>query len=58
MNTTAILIGALVALAPVAGRAQAAEPPPAGARYVAMGSSFAAGPAITTPADEPPDRCS
>ena len=28
-----------------------------GAHYVAMGSSFAAGPAITTSADQPPTRC-
>ena len=26
-------------------------------RYVAMGSSYAAGPGITTPADQPPTRC-
>jgi lysophospholipase L1-like esterase len=31
--------------------------PPPGARYVAMGSSFAAGPGVTTSADSPPDRC-
>ena len=28
-----------------------------GAHYVAMGSSFAAGPGITAPADQPPNRC-
>ena len=28
-----------------------------GARYVAMGSSFAAGPGLTTSADTPPNRC-
>ena len=28
-----------------------------GAKYVAMGSSFASGPGITTSADEPPNRC-
>jgi len=27
------------------------------ARYVAMGSSFAAGPGVTAPADTPPNRC-
>ena len=30
---------------------------PAGAKYVAMGSSFAAGPGVTTLADSPPNRC-
>ena len=30
---------------------------PAGGRYVAMGSSYAAGPGVTTPADNPPTRC-
>jgi lysophospholipase L1-like esterase len=29
----------------------------AGDHYVAMGSSFAAGPGVTTPADSPPNRC-
>lgn len=28
-----------------------------GAPYVALGSSFAAGPGVTTSADQPPDRC-
>lgn len=37
--------------------APALAQPPAGGKYVAMGSSFAAGPAITTSADAPPDRC-
>ncbi len=32
-------------------------PPPAGAKYVNMGSSFAAGPSIATPADSPNTRC-
>jgi lysophospholipase L1-like esterase len=32
-------------------------PPPAGAKYVSMGSSFAAGPSIATPADNPNTRC-
>jgi lysophospholipase L1-like esterase len=31
--------------------------PPPGSRYVSMGSSFAAGPLVGTPADTPPDRC-
>ena len=31
--------------------------PLTGGRYVAMGSSYAAGPGITTPADTPPTRC-
>lgn len=31
--------------------------PPAGARYVAMGSSFAAGPGIPTYVDSPPQPC-
>ena len=31
---------------------------PSGSRYVAMGSSFAAGPGVTKSADEPPTRCS
>jgi lysophospholipase L1-like esterase len=53
MKTAAILIGALLALSTVAARAQ----PPAGAKYVAMGSSFAAGPGVTTSADTPPNRC-
>jgi lysophospholipase L1-like esterase len=58
MRATATLIGALAALCPLAGFAQpAAGPPPAGAKYVAMGSSFGAGPGITTPADDPPTRC-
>ncbi len=57
MRTTAILIGALMALAPLTAPAQPAGPPAAGAKYVAMGSSFAAGPGITTSADEPATRC-
>lgn len=32
-------------------------PPPAGAKYVAMGSSFAAGPGIAPSADNPSNRC-
>ncbi|MGZ3273262.1 MAG: SGNH/GDSL hydrolase family protein [Caulobacteraceae bacterium] len=57
MRTTAILIGALAALWAPAGLAQPSAPPPAGAKYVAMGSSFAAGPGVTTQADDPPTRC-
>ena len=44
-----------LALTPVA-HAQLA-PPPAGAKYVNMGSSFAAGPSIAAPADSPTTRC-
>jgi lysophospholipase L1-like esterase len=57
MRTTAILIGALAALTPFAALAQPAAPPLTGAKYVAMGSSFAAGPGVTTQADDPPTRC-
>src|SRR5438445_3085706 len=50
----ATLIGcALAAVGWLAAGAASAEP----ARYVAMRSSFAAGPGITRPADDPPDRC-
>ena len=35
----------------------AAQTIPSGAKYVAMGSSFAAGPGVTTSADTPPTRC-
>jgi lysophospholipase L1-like esterase len=52
----AAFVGALIALCPLAASAQPA-PPPAGAKYVAMGSSFAAGPGVSTPADDPPGRC-
>jgi hypothetical protein len=44
-----------VALTPLA-YAQPA-PPPAGSKYVNMGSSFAAGPSIVPPADNPATRC-
>ena len=73
MRTKAILIGTLAALGPLAALAQpalaqpalaqpasaqpASAPPPAGAKYVAMGSSFGAGPGITSQADDPPTRC-
>ena len=53
MRTTAIVIGAAAALMPPAALAQ----PPAGSKYVAMGSSFAAGPGITTPDEGAPARC-
>ena len=55
MKMAAGLVGALVALSPFAAIAQ---PLAAGAKYVAMGSSFAAGPGITTPAETPTTRCS
>lgn len=51
------LAGIALALSPVAARAQQPDPPLVGAKYVAMGSSFASGPNITTPADMPPTRC-
>jgi lysophospholipase L1-like esterase len=57
MRTTAIMIGALAALWAPAGLAQPSGPPPPGSKYVAMGSSFAAGPGVTTQADDPPNRC-
>ncbi len=49
----------LAALALVATAAQASPPPAiaAHAKYVAMGSSFAAGPGVGTPADTPANRC-
>lgn len=43
----------LLAAGLLAGGAASAQGP----RYVAMGSSFAAGPGITRSADDPPDRC-
>lgn len=52
---TAALLSA-AALFP-GGGAAAAEPLASGAEYVAMGSSFAAGPGVTTSADTPPNRC-
>jgi lysophospholipase L1-like esterase len=55
MKTTAILIGALAALLPLAAHAQGG--PAQGSKYVAMGSSFAAGPGIPPSADDPPNRC-
>jgi lysophospholipase L1-like esterase len=47
---------AALALALVAGAA-GASPPAADAHYVAMGSSYAAGPGIAQSADTPPTRC-
>ena len=49
--------GAWLLLALTGSPAQAAAPP-SGARYVAMGSSYAAGPTVTMPADNPATRCS
>src|SRR5947209_18573953 len=48
-----IVFGSVLAGALIAGAAVAQAP----ARYVAMGSSFAAGPGIGKPADETPDGC-
>ena len=50
---------ALMAVILCGGGAQGAgrQAPPPGSRYVSMGSSFAAGPGVGTPADTPPDRC-
>lgn len=52
----------LAACALVLGAAAPAAPPAAtplqpGAKYVAMGSSYASGPGVTTSADNPPTRC-
>lgn len=59
MATTrlAVFAGLLLSAGVLAGQAGAA-PLPAGAKYVAMGSSFAAGPGVTSSADTPPNRCS
>jgi lysophospholipase L1-like esterase len=52
---------AIAVLGCFAAASVAAKPPApqlaAGDHYVAMGSSFAAGPGVTTPADTPPNRC-
>jgi lysophospholipase L1-like esterase len=52
---------AIAALGCFAAASVAAKPPApqlaAGDHYVAMGSSFAAGPGVTMPADTPPNRC-
>jgi lysophospholipase L1-like esterase len=52
-------LGMPLLLAALAGCAQTPAPAAlsAGGRYVAMGSSFAAGPGIPEPADTPPTRC-
>jgi lysophospholipase L1-like esterase len=52
---TPALLLALWACAPAP--APHAAPLPPGATYVAMGSSFAAGPGVTVPADTPLNRC-
>ena len=57
MQIAARLIVALIALSPALGAAQQPVPLPAGAKYVAMGSSFAAGVTITSSADTPANRC-
>jgi lysophospholipase L1-like esterase len=57
MRTSAILIGILAAFGPLTVMAQPSGPPLTGAKYVAMGSSFAAGPGVSTQADDPPTRC-
>jgi hypothetical protein len=53
-STSGLLVA--LAIAAVSSQAQAA-PLPAGAKYVSMGSSFASGPGLTTPADTPPNGC-
>lgn len=52
------LAGAMVASSSIAANAPQTAPPAAGAKYVAMGSSFGAGPGITSSADTPTNRCS
>ena len=54
-HTTLAAFPFAAAMTPVAF-AQSAAPPPAGAKYVNMGSSFAAGPSIM-PAEIPTTRC-
>ena len=51
-----VLIFLLAALSAASCEASGGAPPP-GAKYVAMGSSYAAGPRITQSADTPPTRC-
>ena len=52
---------AIAGCAAASGHPRGTPPAPAalaaGAHYVAMGSSFAAGPGVTVPADQPPNRC-
>ena len=50
-------IGICVFVGLAAALAQPVQAGPVSGRYVAMGSSYAAGPGITTPADQPPTRC-
>lgn len=57
LGTRSFIAIVLLATASGPGLTQNTAPPPAGATYVAIGSSFAAGPGITVPADAPPDRC-
>lgn len=47
---------AAIALVSVPATAKSVSPPE-GARYVAMGSSYASGPGVTLSADNPPTRC-
>jgi len=56
---TKVFIGgsALLALLPLGAAMARHAPLPANARYVAMGSSYAAGPNIGQSADTPPNRC-
>ena len=49
--------GGLCCMAIAAGLAMPAHAAPPDGRYVAMGSSYAAGPGISVPADQPPTRC-
>ncbi|HKR87692.1 MAG TPA: SGNH/GDSL hydrolase family protein [Phenylobacterium sp.] len=53
---TALLVATSL-LAPPALAASGPQPLPAGAKYVAMGSSYASGPGVTSSADTPPNRC-
>jgi lysophospholipase L1-like esterase len=46
-----------MAFVPLTGAAQQSTSPQPGAKYVAIGSSFAAGPTITKSADSPANRC-
>lgn len=56
LKCSAAALSALLALCGAAGAANA-KPLPAGARYVAMGSSYAAGPGLGAKADSPNTRC-
>ena len=47
----------LCSLVIMAGLAISVHAAPLSGRYVAMGSSYAAGPGVTVPADQPPTRC-